>query len=114
MLQNVCVADLNSPVIVNGFPCKSFVEVVPSDFKTDALVKPGNTNNSLGSRVTEAQVTRFPEINTLGVSISRIDYTPNGLNPAHSHPCGTEIVFLLEGVLDVGFITTGDKLFQQT
>ncbi|KAI3694980.1 hypothetical protein L1987_77967 [Smallanthus sonchifolius] len=53
-------------------------------------------------------------LNTLGVSMARIDYAPGGLNPPHTHPRATEIVFVLEGALDVGFITTDNKLFSKT
>ncbi|PNX87776.1 germin-like protein subfamily 2 member 4-like, partial [Trifolium pratense] len=38
-------------------------------------------------------------LNTLGVSLSRIDYKPKGLNPPHTHPRATEIVFVLEGLV---------------
>ncbi|KAE9611886.1 putative germin [Lupinus albus] len=31
----------------------------------------------------------------------------------HTHPHATEIVFVLEGQLDVGFITTANKLFSK-
>ena len=48
------------------------------------------------------------------VSLSRIDYAPGGLNPPHTHPRATEVVFVLYGELDVGFITTANKLFAKT
>ncbi|CAA7405758.1 unnamed protein product [Spirodela intermedia] len=112
MLQDVCVADLNSTVRVNGFPCKS--QINANDFFSDLLVKPGSTNNSQGSLVTAANVLRFPGLNTLGVSISRIDYAPGGQNPPHTHPRATEIVFVLYGELDVGFITTANVLVAKT
>ncbi|TVU22731.1 hypothetical protein EJB05_32448, partial [Eragrostis curvula] len=38
---------------------------------------------------------------------------PGGLNPPHTHPRATEIIFVIEGVLEVGFITTADKLFSK-
>ncbi|XP_031261475.1 germin-like protein 5-1 [Pistacia vera] len=109
LLQDICVADLNSTVKVNGFPCKK--NPTEADFFSDILAKPGSTNNSLGSLVTGANVEKIPGLNTLGVSLSRIDYAPGGLNPPHTHPRATEMVFVLEGQLTVGFITTANKLF---
>ncbi|KAK4427538.1 Nectarin-1 [Sesamum alatum] len=109
MLQDICVADLTSAVKVNGFPCKS--NVTAEDFFSDVLAKPGATNNSL---VTGANVQRIPGLNTLGVSLSRIDYAPGGLNPPHTHPRATEVVFVLEGELDVGFITTANVLLSKS
>ncbi|RDX74394.1 Rhicadhesin receptor, partial [Mucuna pruriens] len=113
-LQDFCVADLASGVKVNGFTCKDASQVNASDFFSDILAKPGGTNNTYGSVVTGANVQKIPGLNTLGVSLSRIDYAPGGLNPPHTHPRATEIVFVLEGTLDVGFITTGNELISKT
>ncbi|KAL8541922.1 hypothetical protein ACS0TY_002970 [Phlomoides rotata] len=113
LLQDICVADLiTSAVKVNGFPCKS--NVTAEDFFFDGLAKPGATNNSAGSGVTGANVQKIPGLNTLGVSLARIDYTGGGLNPPHTHPRATEIVFVLEGELDVGFITTANVLISKS
>ena len=111
-LQDLCVADLNSEVKVNGFPCKA--NATADDFFTGILANPGATNTTSGSVVTGANVEKVPGLNTLGVSVSRIDYAPGGLNPPHTHPRATEVVFVLYGVLDVGFVTTANKLFAKT
>ncbi|PKI55526.1 hypothetical protein CRG98_024138 [Punica granatum] len=112
LLQDVCVADLASGVRVNGFPCKATFNA--TDFSSNILAKPGATNNSMGSRVTGANVMKIPGLNTLSISLSRIDYAPGGLNPPHTHPRATEVVFVLEGELDVGFITTADVLISKS
>lgn len=117
MLQDICVADyksLKGPLRLNGFPCKRPENVTVNDFFFDGLAKPGNTSNAVGSLVTAANVENLPGLNTLGVSIARIDFAPWGVNPPHTHPRATEIIFVLEGFLDVGFITTANKLFERT
>ncbi|CAJ1977905.1 unnamed protein product [Sphenostylis stenocarpa] len=114
LLQDLCVADLASGVKVNGFTCKEASKVNASDFFSNILAKPGATNNTFGSLVTGANVEKVPGLNTLGVSVSRIDYAPDGINPPHTHPRATEIVFVLEGQLDVGFITTANVLISKT
>ena len=52
-------------------------------------------------------------LNTLGISLARIDFAPYGLNPPHTHPRVTEILVVLEGTLYVGFVTsnTDNRLF---
>ncbi|KAI3694985.1 hypothetical protein L1987_77972 [Smallanthus sonchifolius] len=112
LLQDVCVADLNSGVKLNGFACKSNISA--DDFFFAGLAKPGLTNNTFGATVTPASVQQITGLNTLGVSMARVDYAPGGINPPHTHPRATEIVFVLEGELDVGFITTDNKLFSKT
>lgn len=111
LLQDVCVADLTSGVKLNGFVCKE--NITAGDFSFD-LSKPGLTNNSAGSLVTAANVMKIPGLNTLGVSMARIDYAPGGLNPPHTHPRATEIAFVLEGELEVGFITTANVLISKS
>ncbi|KAB8085239.1 hypothetical protein EE612_008009, partial [Oryza sativa] len=83
-------------------------------FFFDGLMKAGNTGNAVGSVVTAASVESLPGLNTMGVSMARIDYAPWGLNPPHTHPRATEIIFVVEGSLDVGFVTTANKLFTRT
>ncbi|CAL4964092.1 unnamed protein product [Urochloa decumbens] len=109
MLQDVCVADRASPIKINGFPCKANISA--DDFFFTGLRNPGNTDNPAGSNVTAANVDSFAGVNTLGVSMARIDYAPGGQNPPHTHPRATEIIFVLEGTLEVGFITTANVLF---
>ncbi|XVF41683.1 hypothetical protein PTKIN_Ptkin01aG0299600 [Pterospermum kingtungense] len=110
LLQDLCVADLSSGVKVNGYPCKNPTSIGPDDFFFHGLAKPGLTNNTVGSIVTAANVEKIPGLNTLGVSMSRIDYAPGGVNPPHTHPRASEIVYVLEGELEVGFITTANVL----
>ncbi|XP_068316809.1 rhicadhesin receptor-like [Pyrus communis] len=111
MLEDICVADLTATVKVNGFVCKDAANATAEDFFFTGLAKPGLTNNTFGSMATLANV---PGLNTLGVSLARIDFAPGGINPPHTHPRATEIVYVLEGELDVGFITTANKLIRKT
>lgn len=107
-LQDFCVAvkDAEAAVFVNGKICKNPNMVNADDFFFPGLNKPGNTSNPLGSRVTPVNVNQLPGLNTLGISLVRIDYAPYGLNPPHTHPRATEVLFVLEGTLLVGFVTS--------
>ncbi|OIV95324.1 hypothetical protein TanjilG_07480 [Lupinus angustifolius] len=111
ILDALC--DAKTVIKVNGFTCKSASNVTANDFSSNILAKPGSTNNTYGSLVTGANVEKVPGLNTLGVSLSRIDYAPYGLNPPHTHPRATEVVFVLEGTLNVGFITTSNVLISK-
>jgi quercetin dioxygenase-like cupin family protein len=73
----------------------------------------GNTSNKQGSAVTPVNVAQIAGLNTMGISLARIDYAPYGLNPPHTHPRATEILTVLEGSLYVGFVTSNpdNKLF---
>ncbi|KAK1681072.1 hypothetical protein QYE76_041920 [Lolium multiflorum] len=116
-LQDFCVADNSSRVLVNGFVCKDPKVVTVEDFFLAAkLDMPRDTKMSkVGSNVTLINVMKIPGLNTLGISLARIDYAPLGENPPHTHPRATEILTVLEGTLYVGFVTsnTDNKLFSK-
>lgn len=105
-LQDFCVADPNSSATVNGMPCKNSMLVQANDFFFGGLHIMGNTSNSFGSKVSPVTVAELPGLNTLGISMVRIDYAPGGINPPHTHPRATEILTVLEGSLQVGFVTS--------
>ncbi|KZV19436.1 RmlC-like cupins superfamily protein [Dorcoceras hygrometricum] len=122
-LQDFCVAvdDAKASVFVNGKICKNPNLVSADDFYFSGLNKPGNTSNPVGSRVTPVNVNQIPGLNTLGISLVRVDYAPYGLNPPHTHPRATEILVVVQGTLLVGFVSSNpsnpnqkNKLFTKT
>ncbi|GLT88583.1 hypothetical protein SLE2022_066020 [Rubroshorea leprosula] len=116
-LQDFCVAinDTKNGVFVNGKFCKDRELVVANDFFFSGLDEPGNTSSAVGSAVTSVSVEQILGLNTLGVSLARIDFAPyGGLNPPHTHPRGTEVLVVQEGTLYVGFVSSnqdGNRLF---
>uniref|UniRef100_A0A0D9X556 Cupin type-1 domain-containing protein n=1 Tax=Leersia perrieri TaxID=77586 RepID=A0A0D9X556_9ORYZ len=116
-LQDFCVADLNSQVRVNGFACKNPTNVTADDFFMAAMLdKPRDTKaNKVGSNITLINVMEIPGLNTLGISMVRVDYAPLGLNPPHTHPRSTEVFTVVEGTLYAGFVTSNpdNKLFSK-
>ncbi|KAJ3676189.1 hypothetical protein LUZ60_003601 [Juncus effusus] len=112
-LQDFCVADNTSQVLVNGIVCKNSNDVKPEDFFFSGLDKAGDTSGKLGSSVNLVNVQKLAGLNTLGISIARLDFAPyGGLNPPHIHPRATEVLTVLEGTLYVGLVTSNpNKLF---
>ncbi|CAI0433658.1 unnamed protein product [Linum tenue] len=117
-LQDFCVSsdDPKLGVFVNGKFCKDPMQANADDFTFRGLNMPGNTSNPVGSNVTLVNVDRLKGLNTLGISLARIDYAPyGGLNPPHTHPRATEILVVVKGTLHVGFVTSNPpKLFTKT
>ncbi|OAY44200.1 germin-like protein subfamily 1 member 13 [Manihot esculenta] len=109
-LQDFCVAipEPKNAVFVNGKFCKNPNLTVADDFFAWGLNIPGDTDqNRVRSNVTLLNVDRIPGLNTLGISLARLDFAANGgLNPPHIHPRGTEILVVVEGTLYVGFVTS--------
>ncbi|XP_050214226.1 germin-like protein subfamily 1 member 20 [Mercurialis annua] len=108
-LQDICVAidDPLNGVFVNGRFCKSPNITVADDFFFSGLHIPRNTDNRNGVNATVLNVDQIPGLNTLGITLTRVDYAPNGgVNPPHIHPRATEITVVIKGILYVGFVTT--------
>nr|GMD01288.1 putative germin-like protein 2-1 [Ipomoea batatas] len=124
-LQDFCVAvpDLQAAVFaVNGKACKNPNLVNADDFyKAAGFNTPvGGVNlTSVGLVTKLLDVNQFPGLNTMGLSIGRIDFEPNGLIPLHTHPRGSEVVYVLEGTVYVGFVSSNplngqkNKLFSK-
>ncbi|XP_021898200.1 germin-like protein subfamily 1 member 20 [Carica papaya] len=110
-LQDFCVAidEPKDAVFVNGKFCKNPMDVRAEDFFFSGLNIPGNTDNQVGSNVTAVFVDQLPGLNTLGISLTRIDYAPGGQNPPHTHPRASEILVVLEGTLLVGFVASNQN-----
>ncbi|GMH18972.1 hypothetical protein Nepgr_020813 [Nepenthes gracilis] len=81
-------------------------EVTADNFLYKGLNIAGNTNNKQRSSVTLVSATTLSGLNTLGISIARLDFAPYGLIPPHTHPRATEILTVIEGTLYVGFVTS--------
>ncbi|XP_051119925.1 germin-like protein 9-3 [Andrographis paniculata] len=63
----------------------------------------------------KASVTQLPALEGQSVSYAALVYPPGGsVNPPHTHPRASELLFLLVGSLEVGFVDTGNQLFAQT
>ncbi|GMH22350.1 hypothetical protein Nepgr_024193 [Nepenthes gracilis] len=118
-LQDFCVAINHlddAPVFVNGLFCKNPANTSANDFLFQGLNVPRNTKNKLGSNVTIVSAANLPGLNTLGISMARVDFAPYGLNPLHIHPHATEILTVVKGTLFAGFVSSnqdGNRLFSK-
>ncbi|CAK9156137.1 unnamed protein product [Ilex paraguariensis] len=96
-LQDFCVAidEPKDAVFVNEKFCKNPKLATADDFffpgpKMLGLNIPKSTSNPIGLNVTQVNVEQIPGLNTLDISLARIDFCPDGLNPPHTHPRATE------------------------
>ncbi|KAI9387915.1 hypothetical protein POPTR_010G240600v4 [Populus trichocarpa] len=62
----------------------------------------------------KVSMVEFPALNGQSVSYAFLQYPAGTLNPPHTHPRSAELLFLVDGCLEVGFVDTANKLFTQT
>ncbi|KAK8706057.1 hypothetical protein V6N13_049635 [Hibiscus sabdariffa] len=73
-----------------------------------------NSDPPTNFTVTKASMAEFPALNGQSVSYAVLQYPAGSVNPPHTHPRATELLFLTYGVLEVGFVDTTNKLFTQS
>lgn len=64
--------------------------------------------------VYKATLAELPALNGQSVSYAALNYPPGAVNPPHIHPRASELLFLVLGTLEVGFVNTTNYLFTQT
>uniref|UniRef100_M8CMG6 Uncharacterized protein n=1 Tax=Aegilops tauschii TaxID=37682 RepID=M8CMG6_AEGTA len=107
LTQDFCVADLACPDTPAGDPCKKGVG--QGDLYHHGLATAGNTNNLIKAAVTPAFVGQFPGVNGLGISAARLDIAVGGVVPLHTHPAASELLFVTEGTILAGFISSSSN-----
>nr|CAD1817912.1 unnamed protein product [Ananas comosus var. bracteatus] len=73
-----------------------------------------NANEPTTFTVLKATAAEFPALDGQSVSSAVLIYPPSSVNPPHTHPRSAELLFLIVGALDVGFVDTTNKLYTQT
>jgi quercetin dioxygenase-like cupin family protein len=63
--------------------------------------------------VLKATLAEFPALNGQSVSYAVLEFPSGTTNPPHTHPRSAELLFLIEGTLEVGFVDTKNNLFTQ-
>ncbi|PKU61224.1 auxin-binding protein ABP20-like [Dendrobium catenatum] len=109
-----CAADLSLPTNPAGFSCKKASTVSTSDFVFSGLGAPGNTNNIVKAAVTPAFTTQFPGLNGLGLSLARLDLAIDGVVPLHTHPAASEVLLVIQGSIEAGFISSSNTVYYKT
>lgn len=64
--------------------------------------------------VTKVSLKEFPALDGQSVSYAVLQYPSGTANPPHTHPRAAELLFLIDGALEVGFVDTTNKLFTQS
>ncbi|XP_044460466.1 germin-like protein 9-3 [Mangifera indica] len=104
-----------------------------SDILTDSIVPANSSGNAIGGSffaftgmrksfyefppnftVTKATVKEFPALDGQSVSYALIKYPAASINPPHTHPRSAELLFVVDGILNVGFVDNTNKLYTQT
>ncbi|KAL1559595.1 germin-like protein subfamily 1 member 11 [Salvia divinorum] len=99
-LLDFCVTD---PIGIGK--CKDPKAVTANDFSISGLDRPRPFNSySVATAIASASTT--PGFNTMGQTFIRVEFALNGYLPPHTHPRASEVIYVLEGTMEVGFLTS--------
>ncbi|KAL7202247.1 hypothetical protein ACSBR1_033842 [Camellia fascicularis] len=73
-----------------------------------------NSTNPSTFKVTKATMAEFAALNDQSVSMVVLQFPAGSVNPLRTHPRSAELLFVVEGNMEVGFVDTTNKLYTQT
>ena len=110
------MAIAGDPDILSDYIVPANVTNVDGNFFTftgmRALAKGGPPTTAF--KVSKASLAEFSALNGQSVSYAVLQFPAGTTNPPHTHPRSAELLFLVQGTLQVGFVDTTNKLFTQT
>ncbi|EXB91220.1 Germin-like protein 9-3 [Morus notabilis] len=62
----------------------------------------------------KVSLAEFPALNGQSVSYAVLEYPAGKTNPPHTHPRSAELLFVVGGCLEVGFVDTNNTLYTQS
>ncbi|XP_062083619.1 germin-like protein 9-3 [Humulus lupulus] len=65
-------------------------------------------------KATKVSMAEFPALNGQSVGYAVLQFPAMTTNPPHTHPRSAELLLLIDGSLEVGFIDTANKLYTQS
>ncbi|BBN10088.1 protein MpCupin63 [Marchantia polymorpha subsp. ruderalis] len=111
-MTTVVVVCARDPELTTDFavPVGTDASMITGDFFTFTGLRNFSAMPSTfgAQKVTQIE---FPALTGLGVGVTLLEYKPNTLNPPHTHPRGTELIYVMAGRLDVGLIDSANKLY---
>ncbi|XP_002975893.2 germin-like protein subfamily T member 2 isoform X1 [Selaginella moellendorffii] len=110
-LQDFCIADLTAGINITGFPCKNPALVTVDDFVYSGLVPSANISSIDRAGAIFGTVQRFPGLNTLGLSVARLDIDVGGIIVPHVHPRASELVYVERGSVYAAVVSSTGRLF---
>lgn len=102
------------PDILSDFIIPENSTSVTSDFFTYTGLRTvlGNTPQNL--TVSKASLKEFPGLDGESVSLAVLQFPAGAVNPLHTHPRSAELLFLIDGILEVGFVDTENVFYSKT
>ncbi|KAI3757178.1 hypothetical protein L6452_04712 [Arctium lappa] len=110
----LCIATVGDPDILTDFvfPDNTTIDSNYFTFTEMRQLVGGEYPTTFG--VLKASMNEFPALVGQSVSYAVLEFPAGSINPVHTHPRASELMFLVSGNLQVGFVDTSNTLFKQS
>ncbi|KAA0035508.1 hypothetical protein IC582_028620 [Cucumis melo] len=88
--------------------------IINSTFFTFTGLRSAFTDFPPNFKPTKATFNEFPALLSQSVSMAILQYPAGSINPPHTHPRSAELLLVVSGSLQVGFVDTSNQFFNQT
>ncbi|XP_031736138.1 putative germin-like protein 9-2 [Cucumis sativus] len=88
--------------------------IINGTFFTFTGLRSAFTDFPSNFKPTKATFSEFPALLSQSVSMAILQYPAGSINPPHSHPRSAELLLVVSGSLQVGFVDTANQFFNQT
>ncbi|KAM7463790.1 hypothetical protein LguiA_031911 [Lonicera macranthoides] len=114
LLLTFCITAIASdPEIIQDFIVPKNLTSINNKFFTYTKTRGIFNDNPKIFTVTKASRSEFPALDGQSVSYEVLQFPQGALNALHMHPRASELLFLVRGVLEVGFVDTKNVLYEQ-
>ncbi|KAG6555847.1 hypothetical protein Mapa_002488 [Marchantia paleacea] len=112
MMTTVAAVCARDPELTTDFavPVGVNASMITGEFFTFTCLRNFSAASSTFGSKKVSQI-EFPALTGLGVGVTLLEYKPNTLNLPHTHPRGSELIYVMAGHLDVGLIDSANKLY---
>lgn len=111
-----CISQATDPNILSDFIVPPNITKLDANFFTFTGFRKIYNTTQFPSNFTSTKgnLLEFPALNGQSISFLIVQFPVGSMNPPHTHPRASELVYVLLGSLEVGFVDTNNKLYTQT
>lgn len=111
----VCITQSTDPDIISDFVIPLNTTTIDENFFTYTGLRTAFTTEFPSEfKATKANMVEFPALVGQSISYLVVQLPVGAVNPPHTHPRSSELLFVMSGYIEAGFVDTSNKLYTQT
>lgn len=110
-----CMTQSTDPDIVSDFVIPANTTTIDENFFTYTGLRTAFTTDfPTEFKATKANMVEFPALVGQSISYLVVQLPVGAVNPPHTHPRSSELLLVISGYIEAGFVDTSNKLYTQS